>query len=210
MFEWLKNLLFDEEEVVVEEAELNSIDFSRVDNFDSVVTEKTEKEEKEDIIQETKKQSVPIVEKVEVTPRSDLNIQFTSPSKKEETEEYVPKRSERTTIRKDKEIEIQQVLSPMFGGKEVKNVDQIHLEPSPIKKKDGLGTVISPMYGQEELTQHQKQATEKRKTENNEKKILLDEEDWSDDVPLEQLISDDEKNDDCVQFSLFGDSDNLL
>ena len=39
MFEWLKNLLFDEEDVVVEEDKLEQIDFTKVDDFEDILSE---------------------------------------------------------------------------------------------------------------------------------------------------------------------------
>lgn len=209
MFEWLKNLLFDEEEVVVEEDELNQINFSNVHDIETVISEPKQAEKKKDIVVEkTTHQEIKKEEPKEtLPPKSNLNIQFKE-VKKEEVEEPVIKRSERIekkTSRKEKEFEINQVLSPMFGGKEVKSVEKITMEAPAVKRKDGLGTVISPMYGQAELIAHEQEASLKYQQEKPKEVPLVEDDDWNDDVPLEELINTVEESDDCVQFSLFGD-----
>lgn len=209
MFEWLKNLLFDEEEVVVEEDELNQINFSNVHDIETVISEPKQAEKKKDIVVEkTNHQEIKKEEPKEtLPPKSNLNIQFKE-VKKEEVEEPVIKRSERIekkTSRKEKEFEINQVLSPMFGGKEVKSVEKITMEAPAVKRKDGLGTVISPMYGQAELIAHEQEASLKYQQEKPKEVPLVEDDDWNDDVPLEELINTVEESDDCVQFSLFGD-----
>lgn len=209
MFEWLKNLLFDEEEVVVEEDELNQINFSNVHDIETVISEPKQAEKKKDIVVEkTTHQEIKKEEPKEtLPPKSNLNIQFKE-VKKEEVEEPVIKRSERVekkTSRKEKEFEINQVLSPMFGGKEVKSVEKITMEAPAVKRKDGLGTVISPMYGQAELIAHEQEASLKYQQEKPKEVPLVEDDDWNDDVPLEELINTVEESDDCVQFSLFGD-----
>ena len=76
-----------------------------------------------------------------------------------------------------------------------------------MKKKDSLGTVISPMYGQAELLNHEKAAKAKIQEIKNEPVVVND--DWKNDIPLEELISNDVENTDCVQFSLFGDEQTI-
>lgn len=210
MFEWLKNLLFDEEEVVVEEDELNQINFSNVHDIETVFSEPKKEEIKKDIViekmpQEPQKKEEP---KTVTPPKKDFNIQLKEVNKKEEVEETVIKRSERTekkSSRREKEIEINQVLSPMFGGKQVQSVEKITMEAPAVKRKDGLGTVISPMYGQAELIVHEQEASLKYQQEKKEEIPLVEDDDWNDNVPLEELINTVEESDDCVQFSLFGD-----
>lgn len=214
MFDWLKNLLFDEEEVVIEEDSLDRIDFNKVQDIENVIKPTVSKDIKE--VQEVKKEGVNEVKgeepkKVEdaVSFRKDLNIQVVEAEKEKEVVSKKNERADRNDrpLRKEKEIEIEQVLSPMFGGGEMKVVkNRTQKEVAP-KKKDGLGTVISPIYGQEELNMHEKEAIQKIEEEKKDDLPLFDEE-WKDDIPLEELITNEEENDDCVQFSLFGDSIN--
>ena len=95
----------------------------------------------------------------------------------------------------------------MFGGGEVKK-NETSTKPSFLtKKKDSLGTVISPMYGQAELLNHEKEA--KIKIQEAKSENIVIEDDWKNDIPLEELISNDVENTDCVQFSLFGDEESI-
>ena len=78
-----------------------------------------------------------------------------------------------------------------------------------MKKKDGLGTVISPIYGQAELSIHEQEAIAKIKENKQTEMPVIEEDDWKDDIPLEELISGEEESDVCVQFSLFGDDQSI-
>lgn len=213
MFEWLKNLLFDEEDVVVEEDKLEEIDFSKVNDFENILSdapkkinieEKSVKEKREEVlIEEEKKNEIPL--------RTEFNIQLKeSQPKKEVQGELKLKRTERSVSeRKEKDVEINSVISPMFGGNEEKKIERLTPSSPIMKKKDGLGTVISPMYGQAELSVHEQEAIAKI-NENKQKEMpIIEEDDWKDDIPLEELISSEEESNDCVQFSLFGDSQSI-
>ncbi len=200
MFEWLKNLLFDEEEVVVEEKKLEKIDFTKVNDLDHIMSEKPlnqKTEHSEEIIKES-------VEETPVSIKKDFNIQIEEAPKKEEIK---VKKSERSVSeRKEKDIEINSVISPMFGSNTKKSVENVKMESAPVKKKDGLGTIISPMYGQAELIVHEKEAIEKIEKNQKEMVPLMEDDDWKNDIPIEELITNEEENEDCVQFSLFGDA----
>ena len=201
MLEWLKKLLIDEE-VEVEEEKLEKIDFTKVHNIDTIMNDKPQEEKKE-----TEK-------KVEETPtpiKKEFNIQLTETPKKHETKvEYKSKRIERhERSQEKKDIEISQVISPMFGGGEIKKNETMTKTTHGTKKKDGLGTVISPIYGQAELLNHEKEAQSKIEESQLKSEPILEEDDWKNDIPLEELISDEKENTDCVQFSLFGDNQTI-
>lgn len=209
MFEWLKNLLFDEEDVVVEEDKLEQIDFTKVDDFEDILSEPSKKT---NVHKTVEKQEEPVAKekKEEVLLRTEFNIQLKDEPKKEKTAEVKIKRSERTSNeRKEKDIEINSVISPMFGEGEEKKVESLAPSSPMMKKKDGLGTVISPIYGQAELSIHEQEAIAKIKENKQTEMPVIEEDDWKDDIPLEELISGEEESDDCVQFSLFGDDQSI-
>ncbi|MGN1343444.1 MAG: hypothetical protein ACI4U3_02615 [Traorella sp.] len=194
MFEWLKKILFEEEVVNVEEDKLEKIDFTQVDNIDNIVKE--EKIEKKAVIE--KEEEKPTIKK-------EFNIQINNVKKEEKTVEYKPKRER---VQETKDIEIGTVISPMFGGKDIKQPQTTSKTVYSPKKKDSLGTVISPMFGQAELLNHEKEAQNKI-DETQEITPVLESEEWKNDIPLDELISDDKENTDCFQFSLFGDDQSV-
>ena len=213
MFEWLKNLLFSEEDVVVEEDKLEEIDFTKVNDFERILTDTSKKtnteeknavkEKKEEALNEEKKNDIPL--------RNEFNIQLKeSQPKKEPLSEAKTKRTDRSVSeRKEKDIEINSVISPMFGEGNEKKVEKLTPTSTVVKKKDGLGTVISPMYGQAELNVHEQEAIAKINESKQTEMPVIEEDDWKDDIPLEELITGEEESDDCVQFSLFGDSQSI-
>ena len=203
MFEWLKNLLFDEE-VEIEEDKLEKIDFTKVNDIDKIVEEPQQKEIviEEKKVEEIKEEPIPIIKK-------EFNIQLNEPKKEvnkkeNKLQEEIRPRRERLEKKQteNKEIEIGTVISPIFGGKDMKKSETSKQPIQKIKKRDSLGTVISPMYGQAELLKHEKEAQNKI---NEVKEAVVINDDWKDDIPLEELISNETENNDCVQFSLFGD-----
>lgn len=202
MLEWLKKILYEEEEDIVEESELEAIDFSHVENEElSTIIE--EQPVEQPVVEEVKVEKVPVVEVNE--PKNNFNIQV-SEQKEVEKEMAKPVRVRSIPDRKEKEIEVSAVISPIFGGPKIetpKETSQHVQKPLHAKqKKDALGTVISPMYGQNELEEHQKEVEEQAELKKTAVFIEADEED---EVPLEELIYNEEETDDCVQFSLFGD-----
>ena len=206
MFEWLKNLLFDEEVEEIQEDKLEKIDFTKVDTIDNIVSE-TPKEEKTEV--EVKEEVKEVVEEIPPVKKNEFNIQLNEPTKKEvKTQVETKTRREREkTHTEQKEVYIGSVISPIFGGKETKPTNNVSKPVTTMKKKDSLGTVISPMYGQAELLNHEKEAKAKIQEIKNEPIVVND--DWKNDIPLEELISNDVENTDCVQFSLFGDEQTI-
>lgn len=211
MFEWLKNILFDED-VEVEEAALEEINFSGEEDFNEII-----KAPKPKVNEPQREEKVSGVEekKPEIEIRTDFNIQLKDEQPKNDKLPEVKvrsereKRAERVSERASKDIEISSVISPMFGGNEEKTVESLTPKSPVVKKKDGLGTVISPMYGQAELSVHEQIARNAIKENEKEASVLFEEnDDWKDEIPLEELISKEEENDDCVQFSLFGETSN--
>ena len=209
MFEWLKNLLFDEEVEEIQEDKLEKIDFTRVDNLDNIVSETPEQEEKNEVKEEVKEVVKEVVEEPTPVKKNEFNIQLNEPVKKEVKPqvETKPRREREKTQTEQKEVYIGSVISPIFGGKETKTTNNVSKPVSTMKRKDSLGTVISPMYGQAELLNHEKEARAKIQEIKNEPIIVND--DWKNDIPLEELISNDVENTDCVQFSLFGDEQTI-
>ena len=118
-----------------------------------------------------------------------------------------------------RDYEFSPVISPIFGTKEDIEARKEMDQDSPVvrvKKKNPLGTIISPMYGATELEEMEDQAKEKlavtaaqkRSIIDNSEAVSKDEPSHEDilNMPLEDLLAedDDDDNDDVMQFSLFG------
>ena len=218
MFDWVKKLLFEEEETVVEEDKLEEIDFTKVNDLENIITE-TEKEEPIEEVVVEQVQTVEVVkeEKENTVPlKKEFNIQLDTPTT-QPVQESAPKRRverERTVERperteKEASVEMMSVISPMFGGKEVKKTSQKATVTVTPKKKDSIGIVISPMYGQKELQEHQVEAKTRIEENKNKQMPLVEDDDWKNDIPLDELISSTDETNDCVQFSLFGDNQTI-
>lgn len=218
MFDWVKKLLFEEEETIVEENKLEEIDFTKVNDLENIITET----EKEEIVEEVVVEQVQTIEVVKeekentVPLKKEFNIQLDTPTT-QPVQESAPKRRverERTVERperteKEASFEMMSVISPMFGGKEVKKTSQKATVTVTPKKKDSIGIVISPMYGQKELQEHQVEAKTRIEENKNKQMPLVEDDDWKNDIPLDELISSTDETNDCVQFSLFGDNQTI-
>ena len=218
MFDWVKKLLFEEEETIVEENKLEEIDFTKVNDLENIITE-TEKEEivEEVVVEQVQTIEVAKEEKENTVPlKKEFNIQLDTPTI-QPVQESSPKRRverERTVERperteKEASVEMMSVISPMFGGKEVKKTSQKATVTVTPKKKDSIGIVISPMYGQKELQEHQAEAKTRIEENKNKQMPLVEDDDWKNDIPLDELISSTDETNDCVQFSLFGDNQTI-
>lgn len=191
MFDWIKKVLFEEEEQVVDEAQLEDIDFSQVDtDMDHLIHEQTKP------TLETKTMSEPLIEK---TASFGIDLE-PKPIIKEKKEEY----QYHSEVKRDykPEIVIPTVISPIYGGVKLDNKkansENADIMPK-IKRSDALGTVISPVYGQQELETHRTSAVEKMA---NAVRVT---ESWEDDIPLNEFLQAEEENPECKQFSLFED-----
>lgn len=212
MFDWIKKVLFEEEVVEVEEKKLEEINFSQVKDIEEIITETPKKEPIKEVLpkEEIKAEEVKVEEPQKpILNKKEFNIQLTEPKEpqtKTEIKQELRRRIDRNTEPKEQTIEIGSVISPIFGGGEVKKNEQKTTVTVTPKRKDEIGIVISPMYGQKELSEHEKQA--KAKIEENKKKNvpIIEEDDWKNDIPLDELITKEEETNDCVQFSLFGDN----
>ena len=106
------------------------------------------------------------------------------------------------------------VISPIFGTKEdieERNSTNNDMAVVRVKKKNPLGTIISPMYGATELEAMEYEAQSLLARQDT--PYSEDESDFTNptnetemlNMPLEDLLSkDEEDNDDLMQFSLFG------
>lgn len=221
MFDWVKKLLFEEEETVVEEDKLEEIDFTKVNDLENIITETPEEEVK--VVEEVVKEEVKVEEVKEenentVAYKKEFNIQLDGPTTPQVQETPIRRRVERErterverTERSEKEsnVEVMSVISPIFGGKEVKKSTQKKVVTVAPKKKDSIGIVISPMYGQKELQEHQAEATVRIEENKSKQMPLVEDDDWKNDIPLDELISTTDETNDCVQFSLFGDDQTI-
>lgn len=222
MFDWVKKLLFEEEETVVEEDKLEEIDFTKVNNLENIISEPVQEEKVEPVVEQVKEENVQETKEVSnekentIPIKKEFNIQLDNPTTQvvqETTTKRRVERLERTekVERNEKEtnIEMMGVISPMFGGKEVKKTTQKTTITVTPKKKDSIGIVISPMYGQKELQEHQIEAINKIEENKSKQMPLVEDDDWKNDIPLDELINSEEETNDCVQFSLFGDNQTI-
>lgn len=134
-----------------------------------------------------------------------------------------------------KEFEFTPVISPIFGvdeetanprtGAAKVDIPPLRTTIAKAPKRNPLGTVLSPMYGANELEEFEEEAKQRLENENEVKyaiddfedvEIAYDDEEIDEDeiirVPLEELLSNDEhteQSDDLLQFSLFGDDETI-
>lgn len=208
MLNWLKNLLFEEEEDVVDEAQLEQINFDNVkEDFNNILLDSDNKSE-------TYKQPE-IIEQVKVDKPKSFGIELEPAMPKKEAREVKEAREtvfhsqkNRTSAEKP-DVVINTVISPIFGGSETDK--KVKKTPEPViksnKKKDVLG-VISPIYGQSNEEVHEVDIM---------KDLVLNpivEEQVTvtpqDDYTLDDIIVNEEIEDECVQISLFGDEQKEL
>ncbi len=153
-----------------------------------------------------------------------------------EREHPVNKHNMKRSEPKRREFEFSPVISPIFGVddetvKTRSNTAKMDIPPlrttiAKAPKKNPLGTVLSPMYGANELEEFEEEAKVRLESENEAKyavdgiddvddvEIAYDDEEIDESevvrVPLEELLSSDEQSeqsDDLLQFSLFGDDE---
>lgn len=119
-----------------------------------------------------------------------------------------------------REFEFSPVISPIFGSKEESTKTKkksVIVAMSRTKKKNPLGTIISPYYGIGELEEFEAEAQEKIEEKEKIKKEglpvemieKLDMEEEIKSMPLEELIDETSVNgdaEDLMQISLFGES----
>ncbi|MCR0556968.1 internalin, partial [[Clostridium] innocuum] len=131
-----------------------------------------------------------------------------------------PLRVKKTVKREEKkEFEFSPVISPIFGSSEEESKPKTKSAaplPQRSKKKNPLGTIISPYYGVGELEEFEAKAQEKIEEKEKLKKEELpqqevekyDLEEEINSVPLEDMIekTPGEDGDDLMQISLFGES----
>lgn len=234
VFKKIVGFLFEEEEEILEEGEIEPIEFQeeipvhkpRV-QMEETVPKPLSRPMKEQVVEPV----IPVVEKKQFT-----SIELTPPQPKE-----VKERPQRVAVQRSaksrvepapikQEFEFTPVISPIFGADE-KTVKMKKKSPSIPKerstmtspsKKNPLGTIISPIYGATELDEFKVEAEERLHVEEEalaklpekieEPKILAGEDDDHDivSVPLEDLLAKEEtaaSEEDLLQISLFGDNE---
>lgn len=197
MFDWLKKLLFEEEEVTIEESEIEEIDFTNNNRKDiaDIIANREVKSEAEEI------EPISFVEKEEPTKNFGIEVE---PIVEEKIKPARPIMTQPVKNNENKVVEMN-VISPMYGGsgESKPNKKTVTIDTAPKRRSDALGTIISPMYGQSELATHEKEA--KMRIE-EEKKPVIVKDDWdNEEVKLEDILFNEEESEDCVQFSLFGE-----
>ena len=189
MFKKLVGFLFEEEEEVEEEGELEDIsfhsDYKESDVFQEEPPVITRRREPKEHIRVEPVHSVPSrIQKPVVEEKKESH--FTTIDLEEEKKP--PRRTQSASLRRTptvmrseptkKEFEFVPVISPMFGADEttssttVKSRTENHMNDrktiSKVPKKNPLGTVLSPMYGATELEEFEVEAKERLEAEAHE------------------------------------------
>lgn len=223
MFKNILKFLFEEEEEDLVEEPLEEI------NLASPVFEKKEEKKpmkqkpavkpvKEEPIKHSVNQAQPIKkERERLETDSKPKKRFIDFDEPQRTVHHDSQGSSRMDTKRD--YEFSPVISPIFGTKEdIMEREAMDQESTVVrvKKKNPLGTIISPMYGATELEEMEDQAKEKLAKTAAQKSQDMDsveefmkEEPAHKDIlnmPLEDLLAEDDDNelDDVMQFSLFG------
>ena len=219
---WKKiaGLLFEETETeIVAEDELEPIEIHKKAKSTPV------KEEREPVYQ-MYEPSTPIQEKTSAVKEEKrfVPIDLEDEPKKQEapavSKAEVPLRMKQSVREEKKEFEFTPVISPIFGSSEepIKPKKKpATVRASKPKKKNPLGTIISPYYGMEELEEFEQEAHQKIERDQQlreeelpqEEMQKLDVKEEINSLPLEDLIEHGEcegAQEDLLQISLFGES----
>lgn len=237
VFKKLVGYLFEEEEDIIEEGELEPVSFheeERVQPQRPQEMKKTPVKEhvhvEEAVHPKPKAQELPPQEEthfttIEITPVEEKKPVVERPLRSTSAQRSKPVREEPVK----KEFEFTPVISPIFGAnehepmhkKKAVSVPQNRSTITSPSKKNPLGTIISPIYGATELEEFEEEARERIEkaqehlepsfTESEPIAFEVDDED-SDviSVPLEELLASEEiseDEEDLLQFSLFGDDE---
>lgn len=205
MIKWIKGILFEEEEEIVDESKLETLNFDNVkEDFNNILLDKPAAEQPavaeepvKEVVTEEKQKSF------------GIDLQPTRPVREtkevKETREPVHRTVKPRTANTEKgEAVITTIISPIFGGSsdDKKKTHKAEPKVKPAKKKEVLG-VISPIYGQnedevEEVNVFKHLAQTNTTVKENIGTI-------EDDYTLDDIIVNEETADECVQISLFGD-----
>lgn len=209
IFKKLVSFLFEEDSEVIVEDELEKVDFSSVrrDDISEIVQEKKIERLRpvEARTAEVKQETIHEIKAEPLVNAKTIDIQVV-PKRKVET--VSERRSKVQEVKKD--FEFTPVISPMFGSKPekvTKSATIVVNETNIPKRKNPLGTVISPMYGQKELDAFEDEAQIILEEKKNDV-VLIEEESMFEDITLDELIvpSQEKSDAECIQFSLFGDN----
>lgn len=225
MFKNILKFLFEEEEEdlieePLEEVSLSSPVFEKKEEKKPMKQKPAAKPVKEEPVKVKRPVSKPQPVKDSVRTEADMKpkkrfIDLDEPQ--QHTSRTVSSNPSRMDTKRD--YEFSPVISPIFGTKEdIRERAAMDHESTVVrvKKKNPLGTIISPMYGATELEEMEDQAKEKlaehaalKQNAEETKEILIKEEPSHKDVlnmPLEDLLADEDEDDsdDVMQFSLFG------
>lgn len=210
---WYKKIvsfLFEEDSEVIVEDELEKVDFSSVhrDDISEIVQEK--KIERLRPIEprpvEVHQETIHEIKAEPLINAKSIDIQV---EPKRKVEPVIERRSKAQEVKKD--FEFAPVISPMFGSKPEKSnksTKTISNETATPKRKNLLGTVISPMYGQSELDAFEDEAQVILEEKKHDVSVVEEAEIMLENITLDELIMPNQEKSDaeCIQFSLFGDN----
>lgn len=157
MFRKLASLLFEEEEIIVEEEELQKDPQDKHYEIPPIkgikASETTEsnqtikKEVKEKEIQKPEKEKIErFDEELSLNNSKIQRIDVEDPIEKARKEKKLKKKKLEKVIQEDIVYEPQEIISPMFGGDEKKK-EPIKIPAVRKQSEDEESGIISPMYG---------------------------------------------------------------
>ncbi|MDF9823883.1 hypothetical protein M2475_000231 [Breznakia sp. PF5-3] len=205
IFDKIKKALFTEveEEEYVEELPVEN-ELEKIESDKSVIYKKTAKPKVK--VEPEPVYDIPEVKKVEPKEKVSFDIKVDVPQEEKKVEKRL-----RPIERKD--YDIPQVISPITGLKEDESKSDVDYVPTvkPKNRKDSLGTVISPYYGDGELEEfHTKAQMEITSEKLSSSEVEFVEDDEIENISLDEIVSNDTSDDDeMIQFSLFGDNASL-
>lgn len=225
VFKKLVGYLFEEEEDIIEEGELEPVQLREEEEIKPRVQtqrpqEMKKTQVKDNVRVEEAAQPTPVIEDLPPQEERHFTTIEITPAEEKAPEVERPQRihaQRAKPVREEpvkKEFEFTPVISPIFGADETKAK---HLKKTPSvpqhrstltspSKKNPLGTIISPIYGATELEEFEEEARERIEkvqaaaepifTESEPIAFEVDDED-SDviSVPLEDLLASEEAND---------------
>ncbi|MEF9919791.1 MAG: hypothetical protein RR945_00295 [Erysipelotrichaceae bacterium] len=220
MFNKLLKFFFEEveDDTVIADDELEPISIKTpIQKAAPVITkplDTTTKEPVKKTMVDIRVEDTPIKMQAKEEPISQKHKNFNIELSKEERQ--VRETRSRSTKIERSEYDFSPVISPMFGMSDYDEkgiTDELrHVSTMKPKKLNALGTIISPIFGAQELADMEEDAQEKIKIERMEPINLKDEAlpNYSIDEMITQDNQDEiENTSQSTQFSLFGEDESL-
>lgn len=207
MLKGLKKLIFNTDiDDISEEGTVTEIELPKKEKAEALMETPLKEIEKADVSSPEEKK-----------PFTGIDADYKKPVQPEKKGNETLLQRKETKQETNAEFEFRPVLSPIYGNtadeekKKQKIHDAVHLPKS--KTKNPLNTVLSPMYGEFELENFEKEAKQKlqerrvQKELHIEPSLISDADDEDENLSLDQMLTKDGADEnEPVQISLFGES----